>query len=282
MLRLLLASAAVAAFLISLADSLTGQSPTLQPPVPAASSLDGTWEIVSVIDDGKLVPLEVVKQTMIKDARLVINGQIAALTRPDGKFHSLAFVTDASASPRTIDLAGATKIGGKGIYMRDGDTLVLCVSGSDAAARPTQLASLPGTDDFLITLRRVNAPAPPKPAPPPPPPAVPNEDGVRRSLVGTWGHQTDESVVKITFNTDNTFSVLMTYKKGFKKIFDSEDRGSGTWRLKDGEVMLTFTASTIKNQIGQIYSYRVNSINNSEVIYIDNKTGQRRVEWKLR
>ncbi len=270
------------------AAQLPPSTSALQPPVAAAQpaeSLDGTWELVSVIDDGKLIPLELVKQTMIKDARVVIKGPTAVVVRPDGKIRTMAFVTDAKATPKTVDVAGDIKVGGKGIYMRDGDVLMICTRGSDAEARPTVMASLPASDTFLMTFRRVDAPAT-QPAvtqyKPPPPAVVQAEDGIRKTLIGTWGHQTDEQIVKVTFNTDGTFGLLRTYKKGFKKVFDHEDRTSGTWRLKDGEVTMSVIASTNRENIGQVYSYRISSINDTEVIYIETISGQRRVEWKLR
>lgn len=297
--RLAASTVAVAAAGLVLAAAVrptptTAQPPAttaaLQPPVAAAKpgeSLDGTWELVSVIEDGKAVPLDIVKGTMIKDARVVISGPTAALVRPDGKLRTLAFVTDPKASPKTVDIAGDMRIGGKGIYMRDGDVLMMCVRGSDAEARPTVLTSLSGSDTFLMTFRRVAAPpAPPQPQPVavarPAAPVVPAEDSVRKMLVGTWGHQTDEQVVKITFNADGSFAVVKTYKKGFKKVFDHEDRLSGVWRLKDGEVTLSVTASTIREDQGQVYAYRITSINDTDVIYVDQMSGQRRMEWKLR
>lgn len=290
--RFVFAAAAVAVVAVGLfafARPTATPTPPLQPPATPptprpSDALDGTWELVSVIDDGKVVPIEHIKETAIQDARIVVNGQLASVLRPDGKVRTFAFVSDPTASPKTLDVAGAMRVGGKGIYMRDGDTLLVCTRGSDAETRPTQFASLPGTDTFLMTFQRVKAPAP-APAvtvPAPAAPARPTDDQIRKLLIGTWGHQTDEAVVKITLNPDNTYSVLTTYKRGFKKLFDSEDRTSGNWRLLDGDLMLTPTASSVKGQVGQVRSYRITSINNSDVQYVDNLTGQRRIEWKLR
>ena len=86
----------------------------------------------------------------------------------------------------------------------------------------------------------------------------------------------------MTLNADGTYSVITTFKKGFKKVFDHEERTSGKWHLKDGTLTLTATAATERPKIGQVYSFRITSVNESEVLYVDNATGQRRVEWKLR
>jgi uncharacterized protein (TIGR03067 family) len=293
--RLVLASALAA---VAAAGLFASARPGRQPPPPApaqpaatpptprpSDALDGTWELVSVIEDGQVIPIEHIKETAIKDARIVVSGQLASVLRPDGKVRTYAFVTNPAASPRTLDVAGDMRVGGRGIYLRDGDTLMVCTRGSDTESRPTQFASLPGTDTFLMTFQRVKGPATTPPATTPAPPAVParpTDDQVRTTLIGTWGHQTDDQVVKVTFNPDNTYSILTTYKRGFKKVFDREDRTSGTWRLKDGELMLTATASTLGGVVGQVSSYRITSINDAEVLYVDNQTGQRRIEWKLR
>lgn len=258
-----------------------------QPAAPQANdSLDGTWDLVSLIEDGKPVSSEIVKQTMIQNSRVVISGQLLAFNKPDGSTKTLAFVLDPTASPKRVDLAGSINLGNKGIYLRDSDTLLICFPMSESDARPAEFASLPGKNTVMMTFARVKAPASPaiKPAPvlEPPVAARTSDDDLQTALIGTWGHQNDEKIVKGTMNPDNTFSILTTYKKGLKKLFDAEDRSSGTWRVKDGMVIMTTTASTERSQIGQVASYRIQSINASEVIYIDNKTGSRRIEWKLR
>ncbi len=265
------------------------------PPATAADatrpvdSLDGTWELLAVIDNGTPVPIDFIRETMIRDARIIVNGQTVTIRRPEGQLHTLAFVTNARTSPKTVDLAGTSTLGSRGILMRDGDTLILCVSGSETAQRPTQFASLPGSDAFLMTFRRIANPPPPAPpapvvapVPPAPPAALPEEAEIRRILTGTWGHQTGDEVVRVTLNADGTYSMLTTHQRGMRRIFNREDRTSGTWRVRDAVVTMTPTASSARNTVGQVESFRITSISESEVIYIDNQSGQRRIQWRLR
>lgn len=254
---------------------------TRQPAAP--DNLDGTWELVSVIEGGKLMSVDTVKHTTIKDARVTIRGNVMQFTSPAGAARVVAFVTDPKASPRAIDLAGTTAVGGKGIYQRDGDNLLLCLPGADTDPRPTAFASPAGRSEVLMTFRKAAAPAvlgPPQP--PPPAPAKAADADVRTALVGTWGHQTDDRVVRLTLNADGSFSTLLNWKKGFKKIFDAEERTSGTWHVRDGVVVMTTTAAPERAQVGQVMSYRVVSVSAGEVIYVNNQTGERRIEWKLR
>ncbi len=298
MLRLILVCAAIAvggaALLMNARHGVSTHATAAQPaaagPPVASESLDGTWEIVSVIEDGKLLPLETIQETLIKDARLHIRSQLASFTRPNGKTNTLAFVTNPNVSPRTIDIAGDLRVGSRGIYMRDGDVLMICLRGSESESRPTMMASLPGSDTFQMTLQRVQNPPPPPPAPPPPAAevspaannAAPTQERIREMLPGTWGHQNDNEVMRLTVNPGGTFTRITTFKRGFRKLFNQEDRVSGNWRVRDSDVIFTPTASTVRNTIGQVSSFRVTSINESEVLYVDNQTGQRRIEWRLR
>ena len=89
-------------------------------------------------------------------------------------------------------------------------------------------------------------------------------------------------IVKVTLNPDGTFSMVRDYKRGLKRLFDAEDRSSGTWRFTDGILSLTTSGSSDRSRIGQVSSYQITSINNAEAIYVDTATGGRRIEWKLR
>ncbi len=258
-----------------------------EPPQPQPiDSLNGTWDLVSLIENGQPIPSTIVKQTMIANGRVVISGQLLAFDKPDGTVKTLAFVADPTVSPKHIDLAGAVNLGSKGIYMRDGDTLLICFSTSESASRPTEFVSLPGKNTVMMTFTKtVNPPPAPaiKPAPPPPAPVFKSTDAdLTAALIGTWGHQTDDKIVKFTLNPGGSFSSVVTYKKGFKKVFDDEERASGTWKVLDGTTIFTTTASSVRGQVGQVASYRVTTINSGEVIYVDNQTGGRRIEWKLR
>ncbi|MBX9624055.1 MAG: hypothetical protein K2X82_09625 [Gemmataceae bacterium] len=270
---------------------LAGWAGSHQPPAPPAAApvatdaLDGTWELVSLVEEGRPVPLDLVRQTLIKDARVTIDRGFIGFVRPDGAGRTLPFVVNAAVSPKTIDIAGIQNFGGKGVYLRDGDTLLVCLGEHPGDARPAGLVSVPGEKATQLTFTRVAAPAaspPPAPAAPPAPPAIPADDALRDSLFGTWGHQTDSTVFKVTLNPDGTFSSVRTYKRGFRKLFDAEERASGTWRLKDGFLIYTTTAATSRGQVGQVTSARITSVSNGEMIYVDSQTGDRRIEWRLR
>ena len=156
------------------------------------------------------------------------------------------------------------------------DTVLLCLAGRDQA-RPNTFASLPGSGNLLVTLRRATGPNPTLPAPP----ATPSyqDEQLRRLLVGTWGHQDSDSIHYLTLNQDGTMNQVMTWKDQFKQLFHQDVRSSGKWQVQGGVVTITVANSTDNERRGQTGSFKVRSINGSELTAVD-YSGQVRQEWK--
>lgn len=241
-------------------------------------SLDGTWEVTAVIDNGRVVEPTEVLTNYAADGRVVIRGQQVELVVPmTYQRKRLPFLVDGSKSPMTFDMAGAEKTGGRGIFMASKDAVLLCLSSRDQG-RPTSFASLPGSGNLLVTLRRATGN---NPNPLPGPPSVPSyqDEQLRRMLVGTWGHQDAESIHYITLGDDGAANTTTTWKDQFKQLFHQDVRSTGTWQVQDGVVTITIANSTDKERRGQTGSFRVRSINGSELMAVD-YNGQVRQEWK--
>jgi uncharacterized protein (TIGR03067 family) len=274
-----------------------GMGPAFGQASPNAGQLEGKWEVVACIDDGKVVTPKQVGDQFLHNRQLTIQGQTIQITQPGGaRTRNLAFIADPSRNPATFDLAGAEKTGSKGIYMLSGDTLFLCLGTPQSTDRPASFGSTPGSKSILLTMQRVSdvkvaktppttpvatiQPAPVKtPATPPPP--IKTEADMRKVLVGTWGHQDKEFVEMITINGDGSFSVEKTWKSGMKRVFHDDVRSSGHWKLQDGIIIVQITSSTDDDLRGQVYSYRIQSLTPTEVTYVDQR-GQMRREWKVR
>src|SRR5438874_2673327 len=109
-----------------------------------AQSLDGTWDITTVIDNGRVIESAEVMLNYAADGRVVIRGQQVELLVPmTYQRKALPFMVDGTKSPMTFDLAGAEKTGGRGIFMASKDSVVLCLAGRDQN-RPTSFASPSG------------------------------------------------------------------------------------------------------------------------------------------
>lgn len=269
-----------AAWLCVVALSMTGSATA-----DDQKSLQGMWEIATLIEDGQNVPPETVKKTLLKDGRLKVEGnQITLTTANATKPRKLAFVLNNEVTPNTIDLAGTERAGSRGIYMLNGDTLMICLSGPTAATRPSEFKSRPGSQALLMILTRVGVPTKPSTAvvvKPEPAVALKNlsDADVHKMLIGTWGHQSNSSVDFIALNADGSFSSTRNAKRLFNQMFNPVTRSSGTWKLQNGVVTINVTGSTDPGAPGLLRTYRIRSITATEIVYVD-EVGALRREWR--
>lgn len=243
-----------------------------------AQSLDGTWDIVSVTDNGRVVSPADVQLNYAADSRVVINGQQVELVVPMTYQHKrLPFAVDTSQSPMAFDLAGAEKTGGRGIFLAGKDSLVLCLSGRNQG-RPTTFASLPGSGSLLVSLRRATENVASSSDRPNTAPSYQDEE-LRQMLVGTWGHQDADSVHYITLGNDGTVSTTDTWKDQFKQLFHQDVHSNGKWQVRNQVVTITIESSSDSERTGQTGSFRVRSITGTELVAVD-YDGTVRQEWK--
>jgi len=243
--------------------------------VAQAQSLDGVWEISSVVDNGRVVSPTEIRTSYAADGRVTIAGQVAEFILPmTYQRKKLPFAVDVTRSPARLDLAGAEKTGGRGIILPTKDSLIICLSGRDKP-RPSSFA--PGPDILFISLQRATGDA--ASAPTPSQPATYSDDQLRQMLVGTWGHQDEETIHYITLNLDGSMSMTMSWKDQFKKMFHQDVRSSGSWKVQDGVVMMKIDNSSDKERKGQLISFRIRSITSTELVAVDG-LGTVRQEWK--
>lgn len=260
------------------------------PLVAPVESLDGNWQITALIEDGTQASEDQIRLRYANNRMFTIKGQTLSFYMPGSlESRAILFILDNSKTPRTIDLIGAEKTGGKGIYSLTGDTLVLCIGEPGINVRPPEFSATKGSPYLLMMLKKL----PPQPAliPPAPnappvfleaqkPPIVSNDEQIRALFVGTWGHQDEDYAHTYTFNRDGTFSSLRSYKHQFGKIFHEDVRSSGNWKIDQGVILSTITTSSDKKNVNQVYSYRIRTISQSEVISVD-QFGKLRREWRL-
>jgi len=199
---------------------------------------------------------------------------------------TLVITTGIESGQTTFDLAGGQRAGPLGIYSLTGDTRLVCLG----KTRPAEFSAHSGSDNLLIALKRVPTPEPmevtppasvPAPAPAPVPAPAPPQRSMRDRLIGTWGSQNNESISHYTLNADGSFSSTHEFKRGFRRWFDNDVRSSGTWTVEGNVVIVRITRSTDRDRQGQVFSYKVNTLNDRDAIVVDQQ-GQVRREWRVR
>jgi uncharacterized protein (TIGR03067 family) len=115
-------------------------------------ALQGTWKVVSLVNDGKEVPAD-----KIRGARLTFEGDRYTLKGGEEGFRG-TFKLDASQKPRRIDttfLAEDDREKGKawGIYELDGKRLRITWS-QESGNRPREFASKPESGTRSMVLER--------------------------------------------------------------------------------------------------------------------------------
>jgi uncharacterized protein (TIGR03067 family) len=137
-------------------------------PKPDKERLQGTWKIVSSVDDGERHESEVGGEWTFKDTTIKA---MSPAKKNTGAFTSyLRFRLDEATNPKVIDLVegkaddlfDTAKFDKRlddaderkeGIYSLDGDTLKICISRTKGE-RPTAFESKEGSTYILWTLRR--------------------------------------------------------------------------------------------------------------------------------
>jgi len=267
--------------------------------------IQGIWEVASLIESGEVIPIKTVRDTLIRDGVITIEGNMMKFYNPGtNKKREIAFVLNPDQSPKSVDMTASDKVGSKGIYLLDGNSLLLCLCNHDSNERPTYFASTPLNKSSLFSLRRIvpgstpdtsttakpvsqttektTPPATTPVTPPVTPPIVKptSDETLKKALIGTWGHQDDERIETFTMNSDGSFSSTWTYKKFFPKVFKGEERCSGTWKLQDGVIISYITSSTDDHIRNQVFSYRVSWYTQTEIALIDQK-GRIHRDWKI-
>lgn len=112
--------------------------------------LEGTWQLVSAVKDGKKTPEDVIAKIRV----VIKGGKHSVFFGKEAAVKEIPFVIDPTKNPKTtVDtLPDGRKI--HGIYKLEGDVLTSCVAEPNQAA-PKRFAAEPGSGHTLRVFRRV-------------------------------------------------------------------------------------------------------------------------------
>ena len=124
-----------------LSGAVADDGPGSQGPSPAElerahSLLAGSWDVVSIVDDGETIGRELIRAKLAKDGRIRVATRSFEIVNPEtGDSRTSAFRLDPSKLPRQIDIISGDDRIVRGIYMIEEDGLAICLQQKDGEPR---------------------------------------------------------------------------------------------------------------------------------------------------
>lgn len=256
---------------------------------PLASAKDGEverfhgkWKVVELVEDGKVIPEEVISEWLPSGGRFTIAENALQFTdHTDGKKQVKLFTLDETQSPKGIDLQGRDKKRESwGIYKFDGEQLIVCLSDPEDSERPTSFSAKTGSKRMLMTLQRIleKDAATPTPTGPKAISETPDETAryltdaeSAKAITGTWRLTDALGGMIVTLSPDGAFSTSRELQelRLFKKTFVQTPISSGTWSVKNGQVLFHVTATTQIDRLNHKYAFSLRSFSATDMIYVD-------------
>jgi uncharacterized protein (TIGR03067 family) len=269
-------------------------------PVPCSAALDpgyqelqGAWQVVELVDNGRVVAPEAIPGWLPSGGRMeFVDNTITFTASMDGKRHARVYSIDATTYPRQINVIEQNQIFGHGIYQIDEGRLVVCLSPPQDTPRPTDFAAREGSRRVLMVLARpkqepntLTTPAKVASATSvlnlPPPPAIPasvpatakplTNAEIGKLLPGNWRINDAYGAFYITLDKRGIFS---TYRESvetsaFQKVFKKLPLSSGTWKLNNGQVMLNCTSSVFADRAYKSFPFTIRSVTATQLEFVD-------------
>lgn len=254
--------------------------------------LQGAWQASEMVDSGRVIPAEAIPGWLPSGGRVeIVDNSIVFMSPKDGQKHARVYSIDATTYPRQLNVLEGNTVYGHGIYRIEDGRLVVCISPPSASPRPTDFSAREGSQRVLIVFTRIDAkastattPAQPVsstsvlklPAPPADPPAQPGikpltDADVGQLLPGTWKCNDAYGAFFCTLDKNGTYS---TYRESvetsaFQKVFKKLPVSSGTWKLKNGQVVLQCTSAVYADRIYKCFPFTIRSVTATNMEFVD-------------
>lgn len=236
--------------------------------------LTGTWDILSIVDEGETLSADLIRAKFADDGRVHIGERTLAFYSPkDEEKRVSSFQIDPSQSPSHINLTTHFDESLKGIYRFDGDRLEICVAKHFDGERPTEFQAPAGSGNRLIRLKMV-APSRPRVPVTLKTPAPSREDQVRQALVGSWSYTDSKGTLTVVLQKDGTFVGTRIWTKALKRLFEGDTTTSlGRWTYLNGVIDARVSTTQDFRLIGRVYSGWVQSVG-PDTLIVKNVFGQ--------
>jgi uncharacterized protein (TIGR03067 family) len=261
--------------------------------------LRGYWQVIELVDNGRVIPAEAISGWLPSGGRMEFVDNTIFFTSPkDGQRRARVFSIDATSYPKQINVLDGNKMSGHGIYRFDDGRLVVCISPPSETPRPDDFSAREGSRRLMMVMVRadskpaapttpaqaassttlLNLPAPPvNPAPPVAPAPAPaimkplTDAEVGKMLPGTWKINDAYGAFFVTLDKNGIYT---TYRESietstFQKVFKKLPLSSGTWKLKNGQVMLQCTSAVYADRIYKCFPFSIRTVSPTEMTFVD-------------
>jgi uncharacterized protein (TIGR03067 family) len=248
---------------------------------PELKRFQGHWQVAELVEDGKVIPKEAIKEWLPSGGRAeIVENAIIFKSPQDGKKYAKVFSVDPTRYPKGIEVSTPERKDGWGIYRFDEGRLVICLADPDEAEQPKEFSAETGSKRMLMVLQRASAKAVSQPAKPQPlskpkqtgqAGKILTDDEVTRMLAGGWKLKDSAGSLYITFNSNGTFSTVREYQqlRLFHKSFVQTPISSGKWSVKNGNLTAHVTTSVRLDRVNRLFSFAVRSISGRDMIFVD-------------
>jgi uncharacterized protein (TIGR03067 family) len=252
------------------------------------STLNGNWQAVELVDNGRVIAPEAIPGWLPSGGRIEIVDNSIVFTSPkDGKRHSRVFSVDATTYPRQLNVFDDGKLSGHGIYRNEDGRLIVCLSPPSMASRPTDFSARENSQRVMIVFTQKDtkpttvtpsaqtvsaSPQLTLPNPPSQPTAKPLTDAdIANWLPGSWKFKDAYGEFFLSLDRNGTFS---TYRESvetstFQKVFRKLPLSSGTWKLKNGQVVLQCTSSVLVDRLCKSFPFTIRSVSATDMEFVD-------------
>jgi len=251
--------------------------------------LAGSWDIVSIVDDGSKLGTALVKSKFAESSRVQIGTRALAYVSPEsGERRISAIRIDPSKTPSEINLTTHFDEVLKGIYAFNDDELLICLAKREDDERPTKFEAPAGSDDALFRLKMVRSESPErvtettarKPAPPAEPVAQ-KEKQIKEKIGGGWSYTDNKGNLTLVFRPDGTFTATRTWRSGLKRLFEGDTTTSyGRWGYGGGRLDAYVTSTMDPHLVGRSYHFRLQSVGDNTMV-LANSFGELRTARRL-
>lgn len=238
--------------------------------------LQGQWEVTELVEDGKVIPREAIREWLPSGGRIEIKENALIFDSPENeKKHVKLFSIDTTSYPKNIDLSTRDQKDVPGIYQFDKGKLIVCLSDPEIAKRPSAFAARQGSGQMLMILERTTSHASEKSAATQQPQGITakllTDAQVTKMLHGTWQFSDSIGNLYTTFNTNGTFSTVREVKeiRLFQKVFVETAVSSGQWTVNNGKVSFRVLSSIHWDRVNKTADFSIRSITATDLIFVD-------------